>query len=82
MPDGTDRRLMEIRAMTPEQNAAWDAALEKLKAIAPDAVLDCGAHNYYVRCTCPVENRTRILTTPRSVEIFTQMRIDDLAKGA
>jgi len=65
--------------MTPEQNAQWDAALDKLRVIAPDAVLDCGALNYYVRCTCPVEGRTRILTTPRSVEIFTQMRTEDLA---
>ena len=65
--------------MTPEQNAQWDAALDKLREIAPDAVLDCGALNYYVRCTCPIEKRTRILTTPRSVEIFTQMRKEDLA---
>lgn len=70
--------------MTPSQNAAWDAALDKLRAVAPDATLDCGAHNYYVRCTCPIEGRTRILTTPRSVEIFAQMRAEDLAaqKGA
>lgn len=69
--------------MTPAQNAAWDIALEKLRAVAPDATLDCGALNYYVRCTCPIEGRTRILTTPRSVEIFAQMRADDLAaKGA
>ena len=65
--------------MTPAQNAAWAAALDKLRAIAPDAMLDCGALHYYVRCTCPIENRTRILTTPRSVEIFAQMRAEDLA---
>jgi len=65
--------------MTPTQNAQWGAALEKLRAVAPDAVLDCGALNYYVRCTCPIEKRTRILTTPRSVEIFAQMRADDLS---
>lgn len=70
--------------MTLAQNAAWDIALEKLLAVAPDATLDCGAVNYYVRCTCPIEGRTRILTTPRSVEIFAQMRAEDLAaqKGA
>ena len=28
--------------MTPEQNAQWDAALDKLREIAPDAVLDWG----------------------------------------
>lgn len=64
--------------MTPEQNKAWDAALEKLLPIAPDAILDCGALNYYVRCTCPIENKMRILTTPRSVEIFAQMRAEDI----
>lgn len=65
--------------MTPEQNAQWGIALDKLRKVAPDAVLDCGALNYYVRCTCPIEKRTRILTTPRSVEIFAQMRAEDLA---
>lgn len=69
--------------MTPTQNAEWDAALDKLLAVAPDATLECGAVNYYVRCTCPIEGRTRILTTPRSVAIFAQMRADDLAaKGS